>query len=283
MARTYFGDEEPLDFHGGGIDLKFPHHENEIAQSEGATPGTTFCNCWFHNGFVNMGDEKMSKSLGNFITLLDACPTGLDVRAYRYLIVSSHYRNPLRFTETVMAAYVKAIKRLDKVKSALEMALQDYSGSDDVVTNNSSDLVTKTVPDAMTSFEIAIADDLSMPRAAAALFSLVKAAEQELKRVANVDDDPPHRLDLAGLKAIRDAMERMDQVFGIFYQTRDEITHNEQVASPIPDGVRVLVDQRTAAKNAKDWELADSLRNRIAELEFAVKDVKGGDPIAIRQ
>ena len=91
MARKYLGDT--IDIHGGGIDLKFPHHENEIAQSQGVT-GKVFCNCWMHNGFVNINNEKMSKSLGNFLTLRGACPTPIEVRAYRYLVISSQYRNP---------------------------------------------------------------------------------------------------------------------------------------------------------------------------------------------
>ena len=279
MARKFFGDET-IDLHGGGIDLKFPHHENEIAQSQGAT-GNRFCNCWFHNGFVNLDNEKMSKSLGNFLTLRTACPTPDEVRAYRYLVVSSQYRNPLAFTPECMKAAKNAIKRLDKVLADLEEALQDGNPGD--VNDNS--IAETIVPEALENFELALADDLSMPRAAASLFALVKAAEQEFKRVAK---DDTSTLDLAGLEAIQSAMQQMDRVFGIFYEVPVSVEEAKAEAARaedamrIPDAVMDLVSQRSAAKQAKDWEMADSLRKRILELGFAVKDVKDGEPIVCR-
>jgi cysteinyl-tRNA synthetase len=322
MAQTYFGHDRPLDFHGGGVDLKFPHHENEIAQSEGVTLADndhsrqSFCNCWFHNGFVNIGtkNEKMSKSLGNFITLADACPTQLDARAYRYLVVSSQYRNPLSFTDTIMEASKSAILRLDKVKTALERLVLNDNSSDmvsavDLESNShtiSSELAGVTVPAALRSFETAIADDLSMPRAAAALFALVKAAEQELKRCSDAsagsssdidEDHSSHQqssaasYDLVGLRAVLDAIRRMDAVFGIFDNASLASQDSESGSSTVveekealpPAAVLELVDQRAAAKTAKDWALADSLRQRITDLGWSVKDVKGGgEPIVTR-
>lgn len=272
MARSLFGDET-IDLHGGGIDLKFPHHENEIAQSQGVTDAT-FCNCWFHNGFVNFNDEKMSKSLGNFLTLRTACPTADDVRAYRYLVVSSQYRNPLAFTPQAIQAAKNAIKRIDKVMAGMEQALQGASsieGDGEV-----DDFVAGVLQD----FEAAIRDDLSMPRASAALFALVKEAENEFKRVAK---DESESLDFASLASRMKGIKQMDKVFGIFYQVplsaEEQVHQSEDV---IPTDVVELVTQRLAAKEAKDWELADSLRARIAELGFAVKDVKGGAPIISR-
>jgi cysteinyl-tRNA synthetase len=276
MARHFFGDDT-IDLHGGGIDLKFPHHENEIAQSEGAT-GNVFCNCWFHNGFVNMDNEKMSKSLGNFLTLRGACPTPDDVRAYRYLAVSSQYRQALAFTPQAMTAARNAIARMDKIKNQLEECtrVNGASGTEETM-DSELHAVART---ALENFEVAICDDLSMPRASAALFSLVKAAEGELKRVNKVSDDEVS-LDYTGLRRILDAMKQMDQVFGIFYRvpvSEEEETAQEE-ALVIPDDVVELVERRTAAKEAKDWELADALRSQVTELGYAVKDVKGEDPI----
>jgi len=281
--------------HAGGIDLKFPHHENEIAQSEGANCAP-FCNCWIHNGFVNIGDEKMSKSKGNFLTLRTACPTSDDVRAYRYLVVSSQYRNPLSFTDAALGAAKGALKRLDRVKVMISDALSKGEDSTNKGDKGDSDIVA-TVEKELANFEAAIVDDLSMPRASASLFSIVKAAEKEFKRVAKAAKDsdgdeskvvPP--LDLVGLKNVQQALVKMDQVFGIYYDVPKEkggdsneegssaSDDNEDVAS-VPQEVMDLVVQRSAAKDAKDWELADSLRSRITELGFSVKDVKGGDPI----
>jgi cysteinyl-tRNA synthetase len=263
MAKRYLGDT--IDVHCGGIDLKFPHHENEIAQSEGST-GKTFCNCWIHNGFVNIGSEKMSKSMGNFLTLSQACPKPNDVRAYRYLVVTSQYRTDLSFTEQAMEGSRNALRRMDKVRNAIQEALQSTDKKD---ASGSSDILNNVVSVQMENFKAALRDDLSMPRAAACLFALVKAAETELKREGGA-------LDIIGLKAIYDAIEDMDRVFGIFYKVADEKDEEKQ---EVPEEVMELVGQRAAAKEAKDWELADSLRARITELGFTVKDVKGGEPI----
>ena len=286
MARDFFGDKT-IDLHGGGIDLKFPHHENEIAQSEGVLNDysggkgnqdhVAFCNCWFHNGFVNIGDEKMSKSLGNFLTLRNACPTALEVRAYRYLVASSQYRNDLPFTPAVLKASQKTLKRMDKVSKQLDEVLADFKPSAD----GTSGIADEEIPKLVANFEAALLDDMNMPRAAAAFIGVIKVGEQEFKKVAKSSDSD---LDLIGLTAVRAALNKMDQVFGIFYDvplTKAEIKASEK-EDEIPEEVLELVSQRTAAKEAKDWELADSLRNRLSELGFAVKDVKGGEPIISR-
>jgi len=290
MARKYLGDT--IDLHAGGIDLKFPHHENEIAQSEGANCAP-FCNCWVHNGFVNIGDEKMSKSKGNFLTLRGACPTSDDVRAYRYLVVSSQYRNPLSFTDAALGAAKGALKRLDRVKVMLGDALSQGGDDSNYADGGESDIVA-TVERELANFEVAIADDLSMPRASASLFSIVKSAEKEFKRVAKAAKDsdgdendivPP--LDLLGLASVQKALDKMDEVFGIYYdvpkakgeELDDGSASDDEDDASVPQDVMDLVTQRSAAKDVKDWELADSLRSKISELGFSVKDVKGGDPI----
>jgi cysteinyl-tRNA synthetase len=279
MARKYLGDT--IDLHGGGIDLKFPHHENEIAQSEGVSGGKTFCNCWMHNGFVNINDEKMSKSLGNFLTLRTACPQPILVRSYRYLVMSSQYRNPLSFTANAMDGAKNALNRIDKVRQQVKQVLvesKDKDRGDESV--GASELATKTVPAALQNFEAALMDDLSMPRATASFFGLVKSAETELKR-------GDKGLDVIGLMAIDKAIEQMDQVFGIFYQVpladgEESKPDQDEDDDAIPEAVLELVVKRTEAKEAKDWELADSLRSRIADLGFVVKDVKDGEPIVNR-
>jgi cysteinyl-tRNA synthetase len=289
MARRFFGDRT-IDLHGGGIDLKFPHHENEIAQSEGVLNNynsvsnqehVAFCNCWFHNGFVNIGDEKMSKSLGNFLTLRTACPTALEVRAYRYLVVSSQYRNDLPFTPAVLKASQKTLKRMDKLVLQLDGALTNFKAPNDG--ESSSILADEEVPKMVENFESALLDDMNMPRAAASFIGVIKLGEQELKK-SLINGKEQKDLDLVGLAAVRTALDKMDQVFGIFYDV--PLTEVEMEASyqedEVPEEVLELVSQRSAAKDAKDWELADSLRSRISELGFAVKDVKDGEPIISR-
>jgi len=294
MARKYLGDT--VDIHGGGCDLQFPHHENEIAQSEGVT-GKTFCNCWVHNGFVNINDEKMSKSLGNFLTLRNACPKAVDVRAYRFFVMSSQYQKQLGFTSQAMDAARSALKRIDKVMQQIDDTIKGNADTtikkDD---RDSSSPLGESVSKALMNFEAALLDDLSMPRASAALFSLIKAAEKEFKRVKKAsknDDNDATDIDLEGLKKVQTAMRTMDQVFGIFYEVPLTEKEKEQekiraagsdalgeslAVVEIPDEVMQLVLKRTDAKETKDWDLADSLRAQITELGFAVKDVKGGDP-----
>ena len=250
-----------------------------------------FCNCWVHNGFVKIGDEKMSKSKGNFLTLRTACPTSDDVRAYRYLVVSSQYRNPLSFTDTALGAAKGALKRLDRLRIMIGDALSKEGHGANIPCDGNSDIAT-AVRGELANFEVAIADDLSMPRASACLFSIVKLGETELKRVSkavyNPDCSKTPLLDLVGLQSVQQALEKMDQVFGIFYDVPAERGDSDGGVSAngddllVPDDVMCLVAQRLAAKDAKDWELADSLRSKIAALGFVVKDVKGGDPIVSR-
>lgn len=304
MAKKYFGRDNTIDIHCGGIDLKFPHHENEIAQSEGASTDrkTKFCNCWLHNGFVTIGEEKMSKSKGNFLTLRGACPTGEDVRAYRYLIVSSQYRNPLSFTSEAVKASKGALKRMDNVRKLLKDALGDEREVSGSMIDNEENEIVKSVNRDVQNFEMALLDDLSMPRAAASLFGVVKAAETEFKRYKklpaaqddhnNINVTLSATLDLVGLRAAQNAINQMDQVFGIFYKVPNvkgddgvEVDDDDDDGSNdavIPDDVMELVRSRAVAKDGKDWGLADSLRSQITELGFAVKDIKDGEAVVSR-
>ena len=230
----------------------------------------------------------MSKSKGNFLTLRTACPTPDDVRAYRYLVVSSQYRNPLSFTDTALGAAKGALKRLDKIKITIGNSLSKRNGAN-IAHGDDSNIAT-AVERELANFEVAIADDLSMPRASASLFSIVKLAENEFKRVAKFADDPDCSamppLDLVGLASVEQALEKMDKVFGIFYDVPEEKGDGGVSANGnellVPDDVMYLVAQRSAAKDAKNWELADLIRSKISALGFEVKDVKGGDPIVSR-
>ena len=290
MARKYLGDT--IDIHGGGCDLQFPHHENEIAQSEGVT-GKCFCNCWVHNGFVNINNEKMSKSLGNFKTLRNACPKAVDVRAYRYFVMTSQYQKQLGFAPQAMDAAKGALKRIDRVMQQIDDAFKANEYTPTSNGRDSSSSLADAASKALENFELALLDDISMPRATAALFDLIKACEKEFKRVKKAskdnDIDSPE-LDMKGLKEVQNTIRKMDLIFGIFYEvplTEEEEKQEKDKAEisavvEISDEVMELVLERTNAKEAKDWELADSLRARITELGFAVKDVKGGDPIVTK-
>ena len=254
MARSFLG--QTIDLHGGGIDLLFPHHENEKAQSEAANDGAPFCNCWIHNGFVNINNEKMSKSKNNFLTLSSTLPTSFHKRAFRFLIVTSMYRQSLNFTEQSLDAALKNIKRLDKAKRSLEESiqlLQDaiFSFNDESISPSEEDPISADKEDhtleelekIKTNFVIAMNDDLNTPRAAASLFSLIKTIEKIQKEIKsmnllnnettssnlklnaenNCKDDKHKVVQLfKALQSMKDLLLFMDQVFGIYYEVPNE-------------------------------------------------------------
>jgi cysteinyl-tRNA synthetase len=169
---------------------------------------------------------------------------------------------------------------MDKVKHQLTETSLLYDANQNEEEDNHNEMVAQ-VKQQLDNFEVALLDDLSMPRAAASLFGVVKLAEAEFKKNNN-QEATTVPLNVAGLAAVHDAMNQMDRVFGIFYQVPDDEEPTEEVDAGVPEQVMELVEERTAAKEAKDWDLADSLRARITELGFAVKDVKGGDPLVSR-
>ncbi|CAN0433539.1 unnamed protein product, partial [Laminaria digitata] len=161
MARRYLGDT--VDVHAGGIDLVFPHHENEIAQSEGFT-GKPFCGCWVHNAFVNVDGEKMSKSKGNFLALKSTLETALDVRAFRYLVVSSQYRTTLGFSKTSLEGAKNTVRRLDKLRTALEAAAAIAGGEGGGDDSEASPELQQAVSKSLQGFDAGMNDDLNTPR-----------------------------------------------------------------------------------------------------------------------
>ncbi len=287
IAKKTLGDQ--IDLHCGGVDLKFPHHENEIAQNEGVS-GKQFCGCWLHNGFVNIGkdDEKMSKSLGNYLVLQGECPKELDKRAFRYLVVSSHYRSSLAYTKDAVKAAKGAVSRVDKLMKEIENI--DTTGTNDSQGACEEGEMIAICNREREKFIEALADDLSTPRAAASLFGVVKAGEKELKRYKREVEDAKDKgtegtvtpLDVVGLSRVQETILAFDEVFGIFYnvqiregaEQQDEV--DEATVSEIPNEVKELAEMRAEAKKEKDWAKADECRDKIAELGFAVKDVKGG-------
>uniref|UniRef100_A0A0G4HVR6 cysteine--tRNA ligase n=1 Tax=Chromera velia CCMP2878 TaxID=1169474 RepID=A0A0G4HVR6_9ALVE len=268
MARALLG--ETVDLHGGGEDLVFPHHENEIAQSE-AHSGCRFCNHWVHNGFVTVQSEKMSKSKGNFRTLREVCaaPTvqsaALSVRAFRWLVVSSQYRQPLNFSPESISAARKTLKRLDSLMDSLRGALGEGGEGAELLEEAAEKgekmgrRLLKTANTQARQFELSLADDLNSPRAAAALFTLVKETERALAflsdkktttstdrnhsqtGVPSEDSAPPSptrggsalEVLLSGMSESKAVLVRMDSVFGVLY-------------SPPQSSIDALVSQAAA-------------------------------------
>ena len=245
MSMRFLG--ESFDIHTGGIDLIFPHHTDEIAQSEAAT-GKPFVAYWLHNGFLQMGSTKMSKSLGNIERVGDILASGVAPRALRLALISAHYRMTLTFAEDSLQAAGSAIDRLD----ALLAALSSYRSE------SPDDVSLPALLDATrASFEGALDDDLNISPALAALFELVR----ELNR--RIDARQLSTADAGRATAfVRD----LDRVLGIAPTVEDTLEPESQK----------LLDERAAARAGKDWAASDRLRTELAERGIQVEDTRDG-------
>jgi cysteinyl-tRNA synthetase len=249
MSLNHLGDQ--IDIHGGGNDLIFPHHENEIAQSECYT-GKPFARFWIHNGMLQLGGEKMSKSVGNLITIeeyLNRHPAN----AFRMLVLNSGYRNPLYYSDDVLDAAEKGLERL---RSALKPALPGVKGAAKV----SLDALTAQMTTCKQGFTDSMDDDFNSAGALAQLFELVRVINQN--RADGATD--------AQLKSAQDLFTELTGVLGL-------ILTEEKGSSQEVDGfVSLLIDIRRELRTNKLWALSDQIRDRLAELGVILEDSKEG-------
>jgi len=248
MARTHLG--KTIDLHAGGQDLIFPHHENEIAQSECAN-GCTFSRYWMHNGFLNINNQKMSKSAGNFFTIREVSEK-YGYEPIRYFMLTAGYRMPLNYTVDLIESCKNSLERLYTCRDNLDFAIEHAHGSD-------STLVEKG-EQARKKFITAMDDDLNTPDALAALFDFVK----EINTLS----------DAAGKASLESAAAVFDELTGVlgllYNRKKDEV----------PADVRALVAERAAAKKAKDWGKADAIRAQLTGMGWAVTDTAQGPKIS---
>ena len=251
MALRLLG-EPPIDIHAGGIDLIFPHHENEIAQSEGAT-GKTFARFWVHVEYLLVDDEKMSKSLGNTYTLPDVVARGHRPSAVRYLLLSVHYRKRLNFTWASLASAEESLRRLTDFLTRVEGVTFDQT----------FEAVAERVREARTAFVDALRDDLNTAAALGAMFELVKALNLA------IDEG---RLGRGDLPVIRQAFEEFDRVLGIL-----SLRRAEEDQPPVPlDEIAHLIDARHAARRQRDFAAADRIRHDLADRGVLLEDTSTG-------
>lgn len=241
MSRKYLGDS--FDIHGGGQDLKFPHHDNEIAQSEGCT-GKKFARYWMHNGYLNIDNKKMSKSLGNFFTVRDISKE-FDLLAVRLFMLSAQYRNPINFSAELISQAETALKRIETCLENLRyISRQGGDGG------NPHPFDTETLK---ARFIEAMEDDLNTADAIGVLFDYVKEAN------IFFEEYPDAR------EAAR-VLSEMTELLGILGLIRAE--KEEEV----PEEVLRLLEKRAEARKNKNWALADELREEIKKLGYVVKD-----------
>jgi len=245
MSMAYLGPS--FDIHTGGVDLIFPHHEDEIAQSEAAT-GQPFVATWLHCEHLRLGGTKMAKSTGNISRVVDLLEAGVSPRALRYALISVHYRQGLEYTPDSLAAAAAALERLD----ALELALDTYAEA----RPDSPDL-TAALDEARSRFEAAMDADLNVSAALAALFDLVRELNRRIADRSLSTADAGRALGF-----VRD----LDRVLAIL---PDE-------AADLPEGAAELIAAREAARANRDWVASDRLRDELAALGIAVEDTRDG-------
>lgn len=245
MSKKYIGDV--IDIHAGGEDLIFPHHENEIAQSEAAN-GTEFARYWMHNGFLKINNEKMSKSLGNFFTVREIAEK-YPLQVIRFFMLSVHYRSPLNFS----AELVEASKNgLERILTAVDR-LKSINGIDGDVD--------KSVADEMDAFvkkyEDAMDDDLNTADAISVIFELVKYAN------VNVTEESSK----ATVELVLNTIEKLCDILGIITEKKEEILDSD---------IEALIEERQAARKAKNFARADEIRDQLSSMGIILEDTREG-------
>lgn len=248
MSMRYLG--ESFDLHTGGIDLVFPHHEDEIAQSEAAT-GKRFVGTWLHCAHLHVSGDKMSKSLGNIARVSDLLAEGVEPRALRLALISAHYRTSLNYTPDSLPAALAAIERLDAFNAALTGRAARADEAPGGVSPEGVALVAST----RGRFTAAMNDDLAVPEALGALFDFVREGNRLLDGSCSA----------ATAAALRDGLQLLDQTLGIL-----------PAATALPAGTEELLAARIAARAARDFAASDRLRDELAVLGVLVEDSRDG-------
>ncbi|MCS7109393.1 MAG: cysteine--tRNA ligase [Candidatus Micrarchaeota archaeon] len=248
MSMKYLG--ESFDIHCGGVDLIFPHHENEIAQAEGAT-GKPFVKYWLHNAHILINGQKMSKSLGNFWTLKDVLEKGVKPEAVRYLFVSSHYREQLNLTLESLEAAQNAVNRIYEFIRNLDNIKSEYNNPD----------IKQIIDDVKHRFDMALENDFNTPQAIAVLFEFIKEINILIMEGAIGKDNA---------REIKMAMYYFDEVLGIL----DYMKKKEPPISK--EEIERLIADRNEARKRKDFAKADEIRNMLKEKGIILEDTKDG-------
>ncbi len=252
LSMTYLGNT--FDIHTGGKDLLFPHHENEIAQSEGAT-GQPYVRYWMHNGFINIDNEKMSKSLGNFFTVRDIAKE-YDLEAVRMFMLSAHYRSPVNFSRDMIAQAHASLTRLYTARDQFAFLLQ--SAQEKPLSDEEKAFVER-VQKTQERFDQAMDDDLNTADAIGALFELVRDGNVTLSAQSAK----------AAVQAAQDMLLRLTDILGLLMKKEDGL----------PQEVQKLVDDRAAARKARDWKKSDELRDAIKALGYILEDTPQGQKV----
>lgn len=245
MSKKYIGDV--IDIHAGGEDLIFPHHENEIAQSEAAND-TEFARYWMHNGFLKINNEKMSKSLGNFFTVREISEK-YPLQVIRFFMLSAHYRSPLNFSADLVEASKNGLERILTAVEKLKELKPANEGNDSAIEAELENFVKR--------YEVAMDDDLNTADAISVIFELIKYTN------INVTNDTPK----ATVDKALSTVEKLCDVLGIITEKEEELLDSD---------IEALINERQAARKAKDFAKADEIRNKLADMGITLLDTREG-------
>ncbi len=254
MANTYLG--KTIDIHSGGQDLIFPHHENEIAQSE-AENCCQFANYWMHNGYINVDNQKMSKSLGNFFTVRDVAKE-FDYEVIRFFMLSAHYRSPINFSKDLMESAKSALERIYTCISSMSFFMEN---AEDKALSEAETALMNAMDGHREKFIRAMDDDLNTADAISVIFEAVADANKQITAQSNSAK--------AVIQKVIDTIRELGEVLGI-------LSKEEESASA--DVQEILVARAEARKN-KNWAESDALRDKLKELGYAVKDTPQGQQL----
>ena len=250
MSRKYLGEQ--IDIHAGGEDLIFPHHENEIAQSEAAN-GKEFARYWMHNAFLNIDNRKMSKSLGNFRTVREISEQ-YDLQVLRFFMLSAHYRSPLNFSAELMEASKNGLERIlnatDNLKHLIASVAAEEMSAEEKEAFSKTDAYVE-------EFEKAMDDDFNTADAIAAIFELVKYA----------NTTAPAESSKEYLRGLLDRIVKLGDVLGLILDKKEELLDAD---------IEKLIEERQAARKAKDFARADAIRDELLEKGIILKDTREG-------
>ena len=250
MAKRYLGDE--IDIHAGGEDLIFPHHENEIAQSEAAN-GKPFAKDWMHNAFLNIDNKKMSKSLGNFFTVREISEK-YDLQVLRFFMLSAHYRSPLNFSADLMEASKNGLERILTGMEKLREVETKVSGG----TMTAEELENqKKAMELVAKYEAAMDDDFNTADAISAIFELIKLSNSTVSGASTKEY----------VSWMKNEIQRLCDVMGIITEKKAEVLDTE---------VEDLIAQRQAARKAKNFALADEIRGKLLDMGIVLEDTREG-------
>lgn len=250
MSKKYLGEQ--IDIHAGGEDLIFPHHENEIAQSE-ATNDKEFAKYWLHNGFLNIDNRKMSKSLGNFFTVREISEK-YDLQVLRFFMLSAHYRSPLNFSAELMEAAKNGLDRIKTAANNLHFLLGNTKAEN--MTEAEKEAMTK-VDEIVGSFEKAMEDDFNTADAIAAIFDLVKHANT----TANGESSKEY------LEKVLEEIVKLSDVLGIILEKKEDLLDAD---------IEALIQERQAARKERNFARADEIRDELLEKGIILEDTREG-------